>query len=103
MLFMVIERFANGDPARVGKRFQERGRLLPDGVDYVTSWLTLDGAICYQVMEAADASLIETWTRQWDDLASFEIDPVQTSADFWATFTPRLAPVVTPSGVEGQP
>jgi hypothetical protein len=87
MLFMVIERFTNGDPAPVGERFRTRGRLLPEGVTYQASWLDTSGATCFQIMEAPAAASIEAWTLHWDDLASFEIIPILTSADFWADKT----------------
>jgi hypothetical protein len=82
MLYMVIERFCHG-PEPVGARFRERGRMLPDGVTYHASWVDATGARCFQVMEAARPEMLGEWTRQWDDLAEFEIVPVLASADFW--------------------
>ena len=84
MLFMVIERFANGDAAPVGERFRTRGRMLPDDVTYQASWLDTSGAVCFQIMEAPDTASIEAWTRNWNDLATFEIIPIQTSVDYWS-------------------
>ncbi|HMG34379.1 MAG TPA: DUF3303 family protein [Blastocatellia bacterium] len=80
---MVIEQFRNDDPGPVGERFKQLGRMLPEKVVYHASWLEPTGARCFQLMEASDRGLIEAWTRRWDDLASFEIIPVLTSADFW--------------------
>jgi Domain of unknown function (DUF3303) len=80
MLFMVIEHFRNGDPRPVYRRFSERGRLAPEGLHYVASWVTDDLAHCYQVMECADRSLLERWMSAWDDLTQFEVMPVLTSA-----------------------
>lgn len=84
MLFMVIERFKNGDIAPVGERFRAKGRMMPDNVSYVSSWLDPAGTICFQLMEAPDADALKPWLSRWDDLMDCEIIPVLTSADFWA-------------------
>jgi Protein of unknown function (DUF3303) len=84
MLFMVIENFKNGDFRAVGKRFEARGRMLPEGVTYYASWVDSRGARCFQVMEAQDAKSLRAWVSRWDDLVDFEIVPVESSADFWA-------------------
>ena len=80
MLYLIIERSRNGDAAPVYARFRERGRLAPEGLRYVDSWVTLDRTTCYQVMEAADAALVTEWTANWEDLVDFEVVPVTTSA-----------------------
>lgn len=82
MLFMVIEHIA--DVEAVGRRFAERGRLMPSGVDYHASWGAPDGSRWFQIMEAADQALIEEWARRWADLMRVEIHPVLTSRQFWA-------------------
>ena len=84
MLFMVIERFKNG-AGPVGERFARQGRMMPDGVIYHASWIDPSTLRCFQVMEAASRDLLDQWTSHWNDLVDFEIIPVQTSADFWAT------------------
>ena len=81
MLFMVIEHFKAGDPTRVYRRFDERGRLAPDGLDYVGSWVTSDLTCCYQVMETADRSLLEEWMGQWADLVRFDVVEAITSTE----------------------
>jgi len=86
MRFMVIERFRNGDPAPVYKRFAERGRLLPDGVTYLDSWVAADGSHCYQLMECEAASDLEPWLDAWSDLVDFEVVPVVGSATAAARF-----------------
>jgi len=86
MLFMVIERFRQGDPRLVGERFKKSGRMLPEGLVYHSSWVDSTGSRCFQIMEAAHAELLEGWTRRWDDLIEFEVVPVLTSADFWNRF-----------------
>jgi hypothetical protein len=77
---MVIEDF-RGDPAPVYRRFAERGRLAPDGLRYVASWVTTDVLRCYQVMECDDRASLEEWMARWSDLVDFEVIPVMSSAD----------------------
>jgi uncharacterized protein DUF3303 len=81
MLFMVIERFRGGDPAPVYARFRERGRLAPDGLRYVSSWVDETLTTCYQVMEADDRRLLDAWMAAWEDLVAFEVIPVVTSQE----------------------
>jgi Protein of unknown function (DUF3303) len=80
-LYMIVERFRNGDAAPVYRRFKERGRLAPEGLNYISSWVTTDLTACYQVMETADRALLEEWMNRWRDLVEFEIHPVITSAE----------------------
>ena len=84
MLFMVIERFRHGDARPVGERLRCSGRLLPAGVVYHASWVDPAGMRCFQIMEAPQPELLNTWVGLWDDLIDFEIVPVLASADFWA-------------------
>lgn len=90
MLFLVIERFRGGDPVPVYRRFREQGRLAPEGLTYVSSWVTEDLATCYQVMETADRALLDQWMAQWADLVEFEVIPVLTSPEASAAVAPRL-------------
>jgi hypothetical protein len=90
MLFMVIETFRNGDAAPVYRRFRDRGRLAPDGLAYVSSWVTPDRTRCYQVMETSDRALLDEWISHWDDLVEFEVIPVTTSAQAAAEIAPFL-------------
>ena len=81
MLYMIIEHFRGGDPRPVYRRFREKGRLAPDGLHYVSSWVTSDLKHCYQVMECEDRRLLDQWLAQWEDIVEFECIPVITSAD----------------------
>jgi hypothetical protein len=90
MLWMIVERFRNGDAVPVYRRFRERGRMAPAGLHYVNSWVTEDFSTCYQVMECDDRALIETWIENWRDLVDFEIYPVLPSAQAVEKITPRL-------------
>ncbi len=78
-LYMVLEHFRNADAAPVYRRFKERGRLAPNGLNYISSWVTADLSACFQVMETADRALLEEWMSHWSDLVEFEVHPVMTS------------------------
>jgi hypothetical protein len=88
MLFMVIERFKDGNPAPVGDRFKNSGRMLPEGVAYHASWVDGAGGRCFQVMEAPHPELLNLWISHWNDLVDFEIVPVLTSSEFWSRILP---------------
>ncbi len=81
MLYMVIERFKSGAVPAIYRRLQEKGRMMPDGLEYVSSWIDHDFKICYQLMESEDISLFDRWIEEWEDLMQFEIVPVRTSAE----------------------
>jgi hypothetical protein len=80
MLFMVIETFRGGQARPVYERAREQGRLLPEGLRYVDSWVAGDFARCFQLMECDDLTLLMGWTARWIDLVDFEIVPVVPSA-----------------------
>jgi hypothetical protein len=90
MLYMIVEHFRDGDALPVYRRFRDQGRLAPEGLRYVTSWVTQDLRQCFQVMECEDPKLLEQWKTRWEDLAEFEVIPVMTSAEAVAAVTPRL-------------
>ena len=71
--YMVIETFIDGAADRVYRRFEEKGRMLPDGLFYVDSWLAHDGSRCFQLMQTESFGLFGQWTANWDDLVRFEI------------------------------
>ncbi|MET7418720.1 DUF3303 family protein [Dactylosporangium sp. NPDC005555] len=77
---MVIERFKDGQARPVYDRARERGRLMPDGLRYVDSWVEANLARCFQLMECDDLTLLTTWIAAWSDLVDFEVVPVVTSA-----------------------
>ena len=90
MLFMVIERFGSGQAPAVYQRFRDHGRMMPDGLRYISSWVDLDFSRCFQVMEADSVENFREWTANWDDLIEFEIIPVRTSQEALATIEPQL-------------
>jgi hypothetical protein len=81
MLYMVIEHFKNRDGVAVYRRYRERGRMMPEGLKYVDSWVEPSFERCFQLMECDDPSLFQQWTAQWQDLLEFEIIPVVTSKE----------------------
>ena len=87
MLFMVIEHFKGRDPGPVYKRFAEKGRLMPDGLKYVNSWIEVGMDRCFQVMETDDPILLQEWIKNWGDLVDFDVVPVVTSAEMVELFS----------------
>jgi len=79
MLYMVVERFK--DAPAIYRRLHEKGRMMPEGLEYVSSWIDVDLKICWQLMRTEDESLFQTWIDNWKDLADFEVVPVRTSAE----------------------
>jgi hypothetical protein len=86
----MVEHYRNRDPVPVYRRLRDSGRMAPDGVTYVASWITEDLARCYQVMECADRALLERWMDRWRDLVEFEVFPVLSSAEAQAKVASRL-------------
>jgi Domain of unknown function (DUF3303) len=90
MLFMVVESYRNGDPRPVYRRLRDRGRGIPTGLRYVSSWVTSDLGTCYQLMEADSEDAFAPWTAEWSDLVEFTITPVVTSQDAQALVAGEL-------------
>jgi len=81
MLYMVYERFKEGAAPEIYGRLREKGRMMPKGLEYVSSWIDVDLTKCYQLMQTEDESLFPRWIDNWKDLMEFEIVPVRTSAE----------------------
>jgi hypothetical protein len=81
MQYMVVELFKGGDPRPTYKRFAEQGRLAPEGVRYLSSWVDLELSRCFQLMETSSFSLLEQWMSRWSDLVDFQVFPVISSAE----------------------
>ena len=81
MLFMVIERFKNRNAKAVYERFRKQGRMMPEGLTYVGSWVETNFDRCFQLMECQDASLLQEWAVHWQDLVDFEFVPVISSKE----------------------
>ena len=81
MLYMVVEQYKDPGGVEVYRRAREKGRMLPDGLHYVSSWVDLGFTTCFQLMETDQPELFDRWTGEWRDLVDFRILPVRTSAD----------------------
>ncbi len=81
MLYMVVETFKPGAAPEIYRRARELGRQLPQGLDYIDSWVDLEFSKCFQLMRTDDRSLIDAWIAKWSDLTQFEIIAVRTSAE----------------------
>jgi Protein of unknown function (DUF3303) len=90
MLFMVIERFRDRDAKTIYRRFRDQGRMMPDGLRYVGSWIEPNFDRCFQLMECDDARLLQEWMINWNDLMDFEIVPVVSSEETREVVLPRL-------------
>ena len=81
MLFMVVERFRDRDAKAIYRRFRDQGRMMPDGLKYVGSWIEANFDRCFQLMECDDPKLLQEWLLSWGDLMQCEIVPVVPSAE----------------------
>lgn len=90
MHYMVIEYFKNRDPVPVYQRFRDRGRLAPEGLRYVSSWIDEELERCFQLMETSDPKLLDEWIANWSDIVDFEVYPVISSKDAAERISPRL-------------
>jgi Protein of unknown function (DUF3303) len=90
MLFMVIERFRDRDAKAVYRRFRDQGRMMPEGLNYVGSWIEANFDRCFQLMECDDARLLQEWLLNWSDLMQCEIVPVVPSDQTRAAVQPHL-------------
>ncbi|HPG10066.1 MAG TPA: DUF3303 family protein [Chitinophagaceae bacterium] len=79
--YIIIERFHEGKGKALYQRFDERGRMLPQGVYYINSWINESVSVCYQLMEAESPELLQLWVDQWNDLSDFEVVPVISSGE----------------------
>jgi Protein of unknown function (DUF3303) len=89
-LYMVVEHFKNKDAAPVYRRFRDHGRMAPEGLHYLSSWVDQKLERCYQLMQTHDRALLDAWMSNWSDLVDFEVYPVFTSKEAAEKVAPRL-------------
>jgi hypothetical protein len=77
---MVVERFRDHNARPVYERAAERGRMMPDGLVYLDSWVEAGFGRCFQLVRCDDLALLMTWVAHWADLVEFEVIPVVTSS-----------------------
>jgi hypothetical protein len=90
LLYMVIERFKTPGAIEIYRRARDHGRLIPEGLEYLSSWIDFDFTLCFQLMKTENENLLHEWTNHWKDLVDFEIIPVQTSAEAKELIQSRL-------------
>jgi hypothetical protein len=90
LFYLVIEHFKNQDPVPVYRRFRDRGRLAPEGVRYVSSWVDDQLERCFQLMESESRQLLDEWIVNWNDLVEFEVYPVISSNEAAERISSRL-------------
>jgi hypothetical protein len=91
MLFMVIERFRENDMVPVYERVRDHGRMLPEGLKYIESWVEPNFSRCFQLMECEDPRLLQEWVLKWRGSGvTFEICPVVTGAQTREVVAPYL-------------
>ncbi|NMM47650.1 DUF3303 domain-containing protein [Marinigracilibium pacificum] len=74
--FMVVEKFKPGLFEENNKRWNEKGRMLPEGLYYLNSWVNKEQNICFQLMETNNPDLFEEWIENWKDFTDFEVYPI---------------------------
>jgi hypothetical protein len=74
--YMVVERFKDGLMEENYKKFNEKGRMLPDGLYFLNSWVNAEESICFQLMESNDAKLFDTWIAHWKEFTDFTVYPI---------------------------
>ena len=81
MLFMVVEKFKNQDGKAVYRKLREGGRALPDGLKFISSYVSADLSRCFQIMETNDVTLFQRWIADWQSVVEFEVVPVVEGKD----------------------
>lgn len=89
-LYMVVEHFKNKDAVPVYRRFRDHGRMTPEGLTYVSSWVDQNFERCYQLMETDDPALLDEWMAGWSDLTDFEVYAVIRSKEAAEKIAPLL-------------
>ena len=100
MLYMIVEHFKNQDPVPVYRRFRDRGRLAPEGLKYVSSWVDEKLECCFQLMETPDRKLLDEWIANWRDIVDFEIYPVISSQEAAKRVSPHAVEVKKPTRMD---
>jgi len=74
--YMVVERYKTGCFDKIYERHDACGRMLPDGLYYLNSWVNKERNICFQLMESDDVALFNQWFTKWNDLVDFDLYPI---------------------------
>lgn len=87
---MIIEHFKNHDPLPVYRRFRDQGRLAPEGLRYISSWVDEKFERCFQLMETDDPNLLDQWIANWSDIVTFEVHQIMPSKEAAERIAPKL-------------
>jgi uncharacterized protein DUF3303 len=90
MQFMVVETFRGQDAKAVYRRLREKGRMMPEGLKFVSSYVAADLSRCFQLMECEDVALLQKWVAAWSDLMAFDIVPVVAGKETAAALDAQL-------------
>ena len=90
MLYVILEHFKNEDAVPVYRRFRDRGRLAPEGLTYLSSWVDENFQRCFQIMETENRDLLDQRIANWSDLVDFEVYPVMSSQEAAEKIAPNL-------------
>jgi hypothetical protein len=90
VLYMIVEHFKNDNPIPVYRRFRDRGRLAPEGLQYVSSWVDENLEHCFQIMETSNRGLLDLWITNWSDIVEFDVFPIISSKEAAEKLAPRL-------------
>jgi len=88
--YLIIENFKNGDAIPVYRRLRDRGRLTPEGLHYISSWVDAKLERCFQIMETDDRRLLDEWIANWNDIVEFKVYPVLSSEEAAEKISPLL-------------
>ena len=90
MLYIVVEKYKSPGAIEIYRRVANQGRMMPNGLEYVSSWVDFDFTSCYQLMKTENVKLFDQWIDHWKDLVDFEVIPVRTSAEAMQNIAPQL-------------
>jgi len=74
--YMVVERFKPGLMEKNYEVYNSQGRMFPEGLYYLNSWVNAGNNVCFQLMESNDPSLFEEWFEKWEEFVEFELYPI---------------------------
>ncbi len=77
--YMCIEYFNEGCLDKIYSRLEQKGRMLPDGLYFINSWVNRSENICFQLMKTHDPKLFDIWMEKWSDLVTFQLFEVQST------------------------
>ena len=88
---MIIERFQENHMLPIYQRIRDEGRMFPEGLEYIDSWVEPNFSRCFQLMKCSDLRLLQEWILKWRGSgATFEIVPVVSSQETREVTKPLL-------------